>query len=150
MDVRIGLQRKLNAEELMLLSCGVGEDSWESLGLQGDQSVLKGIKLWIFIGRTNAEAKTPILWPPDVKRWLIRKDPGVGKDWRQEEKGTAEGQMVGWHHWLNGHEFGWTPGIGDGQGALVCCSSWDHKESDTTEQLNWTELIVHNILPGEG
>ena len=103
----------------------------QSVHSKGDQS-------WVFIGRTDAEAETPIFWPPDGKSWLIWKDPDVGKDWRQEEKGTTEDEMVGWHHRLDGHEFGWTPGVGDGQGGLVCCSSWGHKESDTTERLNWT------------
>ena len=98
----------------------------------------KGDRSWVFIGRTDVEAETPILWPPYAKSWLIWKDPVAGKDWGQEEKGTTEDEMVGWHHWLNGHGFGSTPGIGDGQGGLVCCSSWDHKESDTTEWLNWT------------
>ena len=97
----------------------------------------KGDQSWVFIGRTNAEAETPILWPPDAKNRLIWKDPDAGKDWRQEEKGTTE---VGWHHWCDGLECGWTPGVGDGQGGLVCCSPWDHKESDMTEWLNWTEL----------
>ena len=82
----------------------------------------KGDQPWIFIGRTDVEAKTPILWPPDVKNWLIRKDPDAGKDWRQEEKGTTEDEMVGWHHQLDGHEFGQAPGVGDGQGSLACCS----------------------------
>ena len=82
----------------MLLDCGVGEDSWESLGLQGDQS-------WVFIGRTDAEAETPIFWPPDAKNWLIGKDPDVGQDWRQEEKGITEDEVVGWHHHLDRHEF---------------------------------------------
>ena len=100
----------------------------------------KGSKSWIFIGRTDAEAETPILWPPNVKYWLIRKDPDAGKDWRQEEKGTTEDEMVGWHHWFNGHEFEQAPGDCDGQGSLVCCSPWGSKESDMTEQLNWTEL----------
>ena len=99
----------------------------------------KGYQSWVFIGRTDVEAEAPILWPPDAKSWLICKDTDAGKDWGQEEKGTTEGEMVGWHHWLNGHEFGWTPGVGDGQGGLVCCSSWSRRESDTTEQLNWTE-----------
>ena len=118
----------------MLLNCGVGEDSWESLGLLGDQS-------WVFIGRTDAEAETPILWPPDVKSWLTGKYPDAGKDWGQEEKGTTEDEMVGRHHRLNGHGFGWTLGVGDGQGGLACCSSLGRKESDTTERLNWlTEL----------
>ena len=92
---------------------------------------------WMFIGRTDVEAEAPILWPPDVKNWLIRKDPDVGKDWRQEEKRTAEDDMVGWHHQLNGHEFEQAPGVGDRQGSLVCCSPWGHKESNTTEQVNW-------------
>ena len=82
----------------------------------------------------------PIICPPDVKSWLIWKDPDVGKDWRQEEKGTTEDEMVRWFHWLNGHEFEQAPGVGDGQGGLACCSSWGHKEWDMTEQLNWTEL----------
>ena len=84
--------------------------------------------------------ETPILWPPDVKSWFIGKDPDAGKDWRQEEKGTTEAEMVGWHHWHNGHGFGWTLWVGYGQGGLVCCGSWGRKESDTTEWLNWTEL----------
>ena len=100
----------------------------------------KGDQSWVFIGKTDAEAETPILWPPDVKSWLIGKDPDAGKDWRQEEKGMTEDEVVGWHHRLDGHGFGWTPGAGDGQGGLVCCDSWGRKKSDTTEWLNWTEL----------
>ena len=100
----------------------------------------KGDQSWVFIGRIDVLAETPILWPPDVKSWLIGKDPEAGKDWGQEEKGTTEGEMVGWHHWLDGHGFGWTLGVGDGQGGLARWSSWGHKESDTTERLNWTEL----------
>ena len=84
----------------------------------------KGNQSWIFIGRTDVEAETQILWPPDAKSWLIWKNPDAGKDWRQEEKGTTEDEMVGWHHWLNGHEFEQTPGVGDGQGGLACCSPW--------------------------
>ena len=99
----------------------------------------KGNQPWIFIGRTDAEAETPVLWPPDAKSWLIGKDPDAGKDWRQEEKGTTEDEMVGWHHWLNGHEFEQTPGVGDGQGGLACCSPWSCKELDVTERLNWTD-----------
>ena len=90
---------------------------------------------WIFIGRTDAEAETPVLWPPDVKNWFIWKDPDAGEDWRQ--KGTTEDEMVGWHHWLYGHEFEQAPGVGDGQGGLVCCSPWGRKEWDMTERLNW-------------
>ena len=101
-----------------------------------------GSQSWIFIGKSDVEAEIPILWPPDAKSWLIWKDPDAGKDWGQEEKGMTEGEMAGWHHRLNGYGFGWTPGVADGQGGLVCCGSWGRKESDTTEQLNWTELSV--------
>ena len=100
----------------------------------------KGDQSWVFIGRTDAKAETPILWPPHAKSWLIGKDPDAGRDWGQEEKGTTEDEMAGWHHRLNGREFGWTPGVGDGQGGLACCGSWGPKESDMTEWLNWTEL----------
>ena len=100
----------------------------------------KGNQSWIFIGRTDAEAETLILWPPDAKNWLIGKDPDAGKDWKQEEKGTREEEMVGWHYRLDGHEFEQALGVGDGQGGLACCSPWGCKESDTTEWLNWTEL----------
>ena len=99
----------------------------------------KGNQSWTFIGRTNVEAETPILWPPDVNGLLIWKDPDAGKAWNREEKGTAEDEMVGWHHWLNAHEFEQAPGVGDGQGGLVCCSPWGHKVLDTTERLIWTE-----------
>ena len=98
----------------------------------------KGGQSWVFIGRTDAKAETPLLWPPHVKSWLIGKDPDAGRDWGQEEKGTTEDEMAGWHHQLDGHEFEWTLGVGDGQGGLACCDSWGHKESDMTEQLNWT------------
>ena len=96
----------------------------------------KGNQPWIFTGRTDAEAEAAILWPPDAKSQLTRKDPDSGKDWRQEEKGTTENEMVGWHHWRNGREFEQAPGDGEGQGSLVWCSPWGHDESDTTEQLN--------------
>ena len=95
----------------------------------------KGNQSWIFIARTDAEAETPILWPPDAKRWLIGKDPDVGKDWEQEEKGVTEDEMVECHHWLNGHAFEQTPGDGEGQGSLACCSLWGGKELDMTERL---------------
>ena len=101
----------------------------------------KGDQCWVFVGKTDVEAETPVLWPPDVKTWLIWKDPDDEKDWGQEKKWVTEDEMVGWHHWLDGHGFGWTPGVGDVQGSLVCCSSWGRKESDTTEWLKWTELI---------
>ena len=92
----------------------------------------KGNQSWMFIGRTDSEAEAPILWLPDMKDWLIWKDPDTGKDWRQEEKWTTEDEMVGWHHWVNGYEFEQAPGVDDGQGGLVCCSPWGHQESDTT------------------
>ena len=98
----------------------------------------KGGQSWVFFGRADAKAETPRLWPPDTKRWLIGKDSDDGRDWGQEDKGTTEDEMAGWHHQLDGHEFGWTPAVGDGQGGLVCCNSWVCKESDTTERLNWT------------
>ena len=96
----------------------------------------KGNQPWIFIGRTDAEAETPIRWPPDVKSWLTGKDPGAEKDWEQEEKWVKEDEIVGWHHQLNGHEFEQTPGDSGGQGILACYSPWSGKESDKTEQLN--------------
>ena len=126
----------------MLLNRGVREDSWELLDCKEIQPVHpKGNQSWMFIGRTDAEAETPILWPCDVKNWLIWKDPHAGKDWRQEERGMAEDEMVEWHYQRDGHEFGWTPGVGDGQGGLLCCSPWGRKELDMTEQLNWTEPL---------
>ena len=136
----------------MLFNCGVGEDSWEPLGLQGDPtSPSWRDHPWDFLGRNDAKAETPVLWPPHVKSWLIGKDSDTGRDWGQEEKGTTEDEMAGWPHWLDGHEFEWTPEVGDGQGSLVCCDSWGHKESDTTERLNWTELnyvtdIIHWVF----
>ena len=101
----------------------------------------KGDQSWVFIVRTDVEAETPVLWPPDEKHWLIWKDPDAGKNWGQEEKGMTEDEMVGWHHRLDGHWFGWTPRVGGGQGGLVCCGSWVCKELGMTERLNWTELI---------
>ena len=104
----------------------------------------------IYIGRTDSEGEAPILWPPDVRSWFIRKDLDAGKDWWQEEKGKTENKMVGWHHWLKGHESEQTPGVGDGQGGLVCCGSWGRKESDITERLNWRDflrLIYFHVYP---
>ena len=98
----------------------------------------KGNQSWIFGGRMDAEAETPVLWPPDVTNWLIGKNPDAGKDWRQKEKGMTEDEMVGWHHWFNGHEFEQTLGDREGQESLACCCPWGHKESDMTEQRNWT------------
>ena len=94
---------------------------------------------WVFFGKDDAKAETPVLWPPHAKSWLIGKDPDAGRNWGQEEKGTTEDEMAGWHHQLNGCEFEWTRGVGDGQGGLACCDSWGRKELDTTEWLNWTE-----------
>ena len=102
----------------------------------------KGDQSWVFFGRIDAKAETPILLLPVVKKWLIWKDPDSGKDWSQEEKGMTEDEMVGLYHQPNGHGFGWTSGVGDGQGGLACCSSWGRKELDTTERLNWTEGTV--------
>ena len=96
----------------------------------------KGNQLWIFIGRTDAEAEASVLWPPDGKSRLTGKDPDAGKDWRWEERWVAEDETIGWHHWLNRHEFEQTPGDSEGWGGLACCSPWGHKESNTTERLN--------------
>ena len=141
MDVRVGLWRRLSDEELMLLNCGIGDDSWESLGLQGDptspfwrRSVLG------FLWKDDAKAETPVLWPPHAKSWLIGKDSDAGRDWRQEENVMTEDEMAGWHHGLDGCESEWILGDGNGQGGLACCDSWGCKESDTIEWLNWTEL----------
>ena len=104
----------------------------------------KGNQSWIFIGSTDAEAETPVLWSPDGKNWLIGKAPDSGKDWRQEEKGMTEDEMIGWHHRLNGHELWQALGIVDGQGSLVCCSLGGHRELDTIEWLNWTDWTSHS------
>ena len=119
----------------------------------------KGNQSWIYIGRTDVEAETPVLWPPDVKNWLIGKHPDAWKDWRQEEKGTTEDEMVGWHHQLDGLEFEQALEVVDGQGSLVCCTPWSHKESDMIEPLNWTEpfwgggagreIVVKEKLPAK-
>ena len=98
----------------------------------------KGDQSWVFTGRTDVEAETPIPWPPAVKSCLIWKEPDAGKDWEQK-KGATEDEVAGWHHWLNGRGFLWTLGVGDGQRGLACCGSWGHQESDMTEWLNWTE-----------
>jgi len=117
----------------------------------------EGDQPWDFFGRNDAKAETPVLWLPHAKHWFIGKDPDAGRDWGQEEKGTTEDEMAGWHHWLGGCESEWTPGVGDGQGGLVCCDSWGCKESDTNEQLIWSEwhkdksswhfkVIIHQCL----
>ena len=104
----------------------------------------KGNQSWIFIGRTDTEAETPVLWPPDANNWFIGKDPDAGKDWGQEEKGVTENEMVGWHHWLDGHESDQAPSVGDGLGSLACCSPWSCEvRHDWATELNWAELIEH-------
>ena len=130
-------------EELMLLNCGVGEDSWESLGLQGDlTSPFWRRSALGFLWRNDAKAETPVLWPPHAKSWLIGKDSAAGRDWGQEEKGTTEDEMAGWHHWLDGHESEWTPGVCDGQGGLACCGSWGRRVGhDWVTELNWWGIV---------
>ena len=123
------VQAKIVVDTLMNLASPLNCKEIQPVHSKGDQS-------WLFIGRTDAEAETPILWPLHTKSWLIGKDPDVGRDWGQEEKGTTEDEMAGWHHRLDGREFEWTLGVGDGWGGLACCDSWGHKESDTTEPLN--------------
>ena len=106
----------------------------------------KGDQPWVLFGRNDAKAETPVLWPPHAKSWLIGKDSDAGREWGQEEKGKTEDEMAGWHHQLDGHEFEWTPIDGEGQGGLACCDSWGGKESDTTEQLNWSDNWI--AFPG--
>ena len=125
----------------MLLNCGFGEDFESPLDCKENQPVNpKRDQSWVFFGKTDAEAETPIFWLPYGKSWLIGKDPESGRDWGQEEKGTTEDKMAEWHLWLDEHEFEWTLEVGDGQGGLACCNSWGGKKSDTTEALNWTAL----------
>ena len=141
MGVRVGLWRKLSAEELMLLNCGVGESVESPLDCKEIQPVhSEGDQPWGFFGGNDAEANTPVLWLPYMKSWLIGKDSDAGRDWGQEEKGTTQDEMAEWHHWLDGRKSEWTLGVGDGQEGLACCDSWGRKESDMTERLNWTEL----------
>ena len=144
MDVRVGLWRKLSAEELMLLNCGVGKTLESPLDCKEIQPVhSEGDQRWDFFGRNDAKAEAPVLWTLHVKCWLIGKESDAGRDWGQEEKGTTEDEMAGWHHRLDGRKFEWTPRVGDGQGGLACCDSWGCKESDTAERLNWTEPIIN-------
>ena len=142
MHVRVGLWRKLSTKELMLLNCVVGEAPESPLDCREIHP--KGNQFWMLIGRTDAAAETRIFWPPDVKSWLIWKDPDAGKDGRQEEKETTEEQMVGWYHWLDGHEFQQALEVGDRQGGLVWCSPWGHKGSDKTELIRSQSPHMHN------
>ena len=136
----------VSTEELMLQTVVLEKTLQSSLDCQIKPVNPKGNQPWIFIGRTDTKAKAPILWPPDAKSQLTGKDPDAGKDWGQEEKGTTKGEMVGWHYWLDGHEFEQTQGDGDGQGGLACCSPWGLKESNTTEQLNNNNHILGTLL----
>ena len=144
MDVRVGLWRKLSAEELMLLNCGVGEDSWESLGLQGNPTSPFWRRSVLGVSLEGLMLKLKLQYFGHLMRTVdsLEKTLMLGRDRGQEEKGTPEDEMAGWHHQLDGHEFEWTLGLGDGQGGLACCNSWSSKESDMTEQLNWTELFL--------
>ena len=149
MDVRVRLHKESWAQKNRWFWTVVLEKTLENLlDCKEIQWVYpKGNHSWIFIGRTDVEAETWILWPTDAKNWLIGKDPDAGQDWRQEEKEMTEDEMVRWHHRLDGHEFEQAPEVGDGQGSLACCSPWGHKEWDMTEQLNWlTDSVVQGTL----
>ena len=138
--VSVGPYRRLSTEELMLSNCCAGENSWESLGQQGDQTSQRKSTLNT-LERTDVEDEAPILWPPDVKHQLIGKDPDAGKDWRQEENGMAEEKIVRWHHWLSGHDFEQGPGNGERLPSLAYCIPWYGKESDMTEQLKNCSIV---------
>ena len=134
-----------------------GRESWTIK--KGEHQRIDAFELWCWrrllrvpwtARRSNQsilKAEAPVLWPPHAKSWLIGKDSDAGRDWEQEEKGTTEDEMAGWHHWLDGDESEWTLGVGDGQGGLACCDAWGLKESDTTERLNWTELKARSSIP---
>ena len=149
MDVSVGPQRRLSDEELVFFTVVLEKILESSLDCKDIKPVIpKGNQSWIFIGRTDAEAEALVLWSPDAKNWLIWKDPHAGKDWRQEEKGTTEDEVVEWHHWLNGHEFEQAQGYGEGQGSLACCSPWGHKELDSTEWLNNNLILTSSLGTG--
>ena len=140
MDVRVGCEEGWAPKNWCFWTVVLEKTLESSLDWKEIQPVhSEGDQPWDFFGRNIAEA--PVLWPPHAKSWLIGKDSDAGRNWEQEEKGTTEDEMAGWHHQLDGHKFEWTLGVGDRQGGLECCYSWDRKESDTTEWLNWTELI---------
>ena len=145
-EIMYGLWRKLALKNWCFWTVVLEKTLESPLDCKEIQLVHSTDQSWVFFGMTGAKAETPILWSPHAKSWLIGKDSDAGRDWGQEEKGMTEDEMVGWHHQLDGHEFGWTLGVGDGQGGLACCSSWGCKESDTTERLNWTEHIKINFL----
>ena len=140
-NVTAGSLRRLNTKELMVFQTEVLEKTLESpLDSKEIQAAHpKGNRSWIFTGRTDAEDEAPFLWPPEAKSQLFGKDPDPGRDWRREEKGMTEDEMVGWHQWLDVHEFEQAPGVGEEQGSLACCSPWGRTESDMTERLNWPE-----------
>ena len=141
MDVRVGLWKSWALKNWCFWTVVLEKTLESPLDCKEIQPVHpKGDQSWVFIERTDVEAENPILWPPHEKSWLIWKDPDAGRDRGQEEKVTTEDEKAGWHHQIDGHEFRQTLGVGDGQGGLVCCDSWRHKELDTTEWLNWTEL----------
>ena len=143
---RVGLWRKLSVKNLWFWTVVLEKTLESPLDCKEIQPVhSEGDQPWVFFRRNDAKAEIPVLWPPHVKSWLTGKDSDAGRDWGQEEKGATEDEMSGWHHWLNGLEFEWTQGVGDGQGGLACCDSWGLKESDTTEGLNRIELNEHSL-----
>ena len=155
MDVRVGLWIKLSTKELMLLNCSVGEDPWESLGMQEIQPVHpKGDQSWVFTGRTDAEAESPELWPPHAKSWLVGKDPDAGRDWGQEEKGMTEGEMVGWHHqldgwvWVNSGSLWWTgrPGMLQFMGSQSVGHDWATELNWLICSLKWASRSRHRAF----
>ena len=148
MDVRVGLEEGWAPKNWCVWTVVLEKTLESPLDCKEIQPVHpERDQSWGFFGRNDAKAETLVLWPPHAKSWLIGKDFDAGRDWEQEEKGTTEDEMAGWHHGLDGSESEWTPGVGDGQGVLVCCSSWGRKESDMTEQLNWTELNLCRGIP---
>ena len=144
MDVRVGCKESWAQKNWHFWTAVLKKTLESRLDCKGIKPVNpKGNLSWIFIGRTDAEAKALIPWPPDAKGQLIGKDPDAGRDWRQEEKGMTEDDMVGWNHQLHGHDFEQAAGVGDGQVGLACCSTWGHKESDMSEWLKWSEYSAN-------
>ena len=145
MDVRVGLWESLATKNWCFWTVVLDKTLESPLDCKEIQSVHSKDQPWVFFGKNDTKAETLILWPPHAKSWLIGKDSDAGRDWGQEKKGTTEDEMAGWHHQLDGREFDWTLGVGDGQGGLECCNSWGHKELDTTEWLNWTEMKKQSV-----